>query len=135
MPNDNIIYLFVESNHIAEIYMGNPFLEFKVAENYAMIGKYWEILKGRIEKEYKNFIYAVAGIGAYEREPLPWTVLGEEKKIFYPINGPLTEDTVISISIALQMLNLTLIDRERKSNPNSRLSQYLLVGIVPRSIP
>jgi hypothetical protein len=121
IPNDNIIYRFVESNHITEIYMGNPFLEFKVAENYARIGKYWEILKGRIEKEYKNFIYAAAGLGAYEREPLPWAAPGEEKKIFYPINGQLTEETGMSISIALEMLNLTLIDRERKGNPNSEL--------------
>jgi hypothetical protein len=121
MPDDDSMYRFVEASHIAVIYMGPPFLKFKVAENYTRIEKYWEILNGKIEKEYKNFIYAAAGLGAYEREPLPWAASGEEKKIFYPRNGQLTEETSTSISIALQMLNLTLIDRERKSNPNSEL--------------
>jgi len=123
MPNDRETYRFLKSNHLAVIYMGKPFLEFKVVQDYERKDEYWKKLKDKIEKEYKNFIYASAGLGVYEREPLPWAEPGEEKKIFYPKNGQLTKETLMSIQIALQMLNLTLIDKERKNNPNSELSK------------
>jgi hypothetical protein len=121
MPKDQRMYRFDKSKHIAVIRMGKPFLEFKVEKNYDRINEYWKILKDKIEKEYKNFIYASAGLGIYERERLPWVEPGAETKIFYPTNGKLTNETMMSIRTALLMLNLTLIDKERKKNPSSEL--------------
>ena len=121
MPKDQRMSCFDESNHLAVIRMGKPFLEFKVEKNYDRINEYWKILKDKIEKEYKNFIYASAGLGIYERERLPWVEPGAETKIFYPTNNKLTNETMMSIQTALLMLNLTFIKKERKINPNSEL--------------
>lgn len=125
MPKDQKMYRFVKSDRIAVIHMGKPFLKFTTIDNYKRINSCWKILKDKIEKEYRNFIYASVGLGAYERDPLPWTKPRDEKKIFYPVNGRLTKETLMSIHIALQMLNLTIIDKERKNNPNSELAKAM----------
>lgn len=125
MPRDQKMYRFVESDHLAVIHMGKPFLKFTTLDNYKRIDDCWKVLKDKIEKEYRNFIYASVGLGAYERDPLSWAEPGQEKKIFYPINGQLTRETLMSISIALQMLNLTVIEKERKNDPNSELAKAM----------
>jgi hypothetical protein len=121
LPSNNQMYPYDSSNGIATIYMGNPFLELKVEKNYERDESSWVVLKGRIEKEYRNFLYASVGLGLYEREPHPWTKPGDEIKIFYPTSGKLTKESWISIQTALQMLDLTLIAKVRKSNSNSDL--------------
>jgi hypothetical protein len=88
-------------------------------KNYERDESSWIILKERIEKDYRNFLYASVGLGLYERTPLPWTQPGKEIRIFYPISGKLTRESCTSIQTALQMLDLTLIAKERRSNPNS----------------
>ena len=100
--------------------MGEPFLVFKVAENYERKVNDWKILKDKIEKDYNNFIYASVGLDCYERECPTWES-GRQEKIFYPENGQLTKKTLKTIQRALNMLNLTLIKKERKINPNSEL--------------
>jgi hypothetical protein len=131
MPRDRIMYRFEESKNLAVIHMGKPFLKFTTLDNYRRIDNNWTVLKDKIEKEYKNFFYASVGLGAFERDPLPWEVEGHERKIFYPTNGNLTSETRMSISIALQMLNLTIINEERRDNPDSALARAM--DIILRS--
>ena len=125
MPRDQRMWRFEESIKHAVIHMGKPFLKFTTLDNYKRIDDYWKVLKDKIEKEYRNFIYASVGLGAYERDPLPWAEPGHEKKIFYPINGQLTRETSMSIHIALQMLNKTIVEKERSKNPNSELAKAI----------
>ncbi|MBU4345203.1 MAG: hypothetical protein L6247_00135 [Desulfobacteraceae bacterium] len=125
MPKDQKMYRFVESNRHAEIHMGKPFLKFTTLDNYKRIDDHWKILKNKIEKEYRNFLYASVGLGTYERDPLPWAAIGEQEKIFYPKSGQLTKETLKSILIALQMLDLTIIEKERTRNPNSKLAKAM----------
>ena len=122
MPKGNSQRLnyFEASNELAVIHMGEPFLVFKVAENYERKVNDWKILKDKIEKDYNNFIYASVGLDCYERECPTWES-GRQEKIFYPENGQLTKKTLKTIQRALNMLNLTLIKKERKINPNSEL--------------
>ena len=120
-PTGDLPYQFVESSNLAKIYMGNPFLEFNIEENYKRIDKNWKILKRKIEKEYKNFVYASAGLGAYKREQLFGMEEETQNRIFFPKNGQLAEETLTSINIALQMLNLTVIKNEKERDPNSKL--------------
>ena len=121
LPSNNQMYRYDSSNGIAIIYMGNPFLALKVEKNYERDESSWFVLKERIDKEYRNFLYASVGLGRYERESLPWTQPGKETKIFYPKSGKLTKESISTIQTALQMLDLTLIAKERESNPDSAL--------------
>jgi len=125
MPKDQRMYRLVESNRHAVIHMGKPFLKFTTVDNYKRIDDCWKILRNKIEKEYRNFLYASVGLGTYEREPLPWEAPGKEEKIFYPTSGQLTNETLRSILIALQMLNLTIIKKERTKNANSELAKAM----------
>jgi len=107
-------------------------LVLKVEKDYERDESSWLALKEKIEKEYRNFLYASVGLGLYEREPLPWTQPGDEKKIFYPKSGTLTTESITSIQTALQVLDLTRIAKERKSNPDSALVKAM--DVIKREI-
>ena len=121
MPKDNRMYRFEGADSHAVIHMGKPFLEFTTVDNYKRIDGYWKILRDKIEKEYRNFLFAAVGLGAFARDPLPWETSGRERKIFYPTDGRLSLETWDSILIALQMLHHTVISREKANNPESEL--------------
>ena len=121
MPKDQKMYKFVESEKLAIIHMGRPFLKFTTIDNYTRIDKYWEKLRSKIKMEYENFIYASVGLGNYKRDPLPWQDPGGEEKIFYPTDGRLSEVTTRSIYIALRMFDLTAINNIRKKDENHEL--------------
>ncbi len=121
LPKDQRMYKFVESDNLAIIHMGKPFLKFTTIDNYIRIEKYWKKLRSKIKMEYQNFIYASVGLGKYERDPLPWKDPGEEEKIFFPTDGRLSEVTTRSIFIALRMLDLTVINNARKKDENHEL--------------
>lgn len=121
MPKDQRIWRFEKSDKHAVIHMGKPFLKFIIAENYKRIHGFWKILRDKIEKEYRNFLFAGIGLGSFERNSLPWEEPGKERKIFYPTDGKLTSETWDSILIALQMLHYTIIRREKAKNPKSEL--------------
>lgn len=125
-------YSFEKSSHLATIYMGEPFLVFNGTDNLDRTDAKWMMLKDRIEMDYWNFIYATAGLGFYKRsKSVP---LGTERKIFFPENGELTPATPKSIDIALQMLDLTLIEQERNNNPEGDVPKAMDTLLKFRSI-
>jgi len=114
------MYSFEQSDGLAIIHMGGPFLQFEGIENLDRTPSKWRILKDRIEMDYWNFIYATAGLGCYRRD------FPEKKaKIFFPKNGELTSKTLESVNIALEMLNLTRVKKERDKDPNSDLAKAM----------
>lgn len=121
MPRDQRMYRFEETDKHAVIHMGRPFLRFTTADNHQRIDDVWQILRDKIEKEYWNFLFASVGLETFTRDPLPWEVPGNEKKIFFPTDGSLTIEAWNSILIALQMLDHTTISREKAKNPQSEL--------------
>jgi len=84
MPKDQIMYKFVESDNIAVIHMGKPFLKFTTFDNYTRIEGCWQKLKSKIGMEYQNFLYASVGLGNYKRDPLLGKI-GEERKRFFSL--------------------------------------------------
>lgn len=120
MPSNHKMYSFDPIKKTATIYMGKPFLSFGAEEITRKISK-WNLLKKTVEREFRNYTYASVAIGSFERKKLPWSRLGEEKRIFYPTNGVLTSETMLTIKSALQMLELTIIANERKSNTKSEI--------------
>ena len=121
--NSDRMYSFEESSGIAIIHMGEPFLNFGGTDSLDRQDTRWMILKKQIEMDYSNFIYATAGLGYYKRSKRnqPET----EEKIFFPENGKLTSTTLHSISLSLQMLNLTLIEHERNKHPEGDVAKSM----------
>ena len=114
------MYGFDQSERIATIHMGEPFLQFEGVENLDRSPAKWKILKDRIAMDYWNFIYATAGLGSYRRD-FPRT----ETKIFFPKNGELTSNTLESVNIALEMLNRTRVQKERDKDPDSDVAKAM----------
>ena len=108
------MYGYDQSESLATIYMGEPFLRFEGIENLDRSPAKWRILKDRIEMDYWNFIYATAGLGCYRR-----TFPRNETKIFFPESGELTSNTLESVNIALGMLNRTHVQKKRDKDPDS----------------
>ena len=121
MPLDKKMYLFNEVKKTVTIYMGEPFLTFTNTDYIERVLEKWQVLKNNIEREFRNFNYASVGLGSFEREALPWSNPGEENRLFFPSNGSLTKETTSTIRIALQMFDETIIAKERKSNPKSKI--------------
>ena len=121
MPKNQRMYRYEETEKHAVIHMGKPFLKFTTADSHKRTDDIWKILRTKIEKEYWNFLFASVGLGTFTRDTLPWEPPGNEKKIFFPTNGRLTNETLASVLIALQMLGHTIIERERATDPDSEL--------------
>ncbi len=121
MPNNKKMYSISKDN-IATIYMNEPFLTFS-AKDTNRKETIWRKLKKRIEVEYRNFLYASVGLGRFYRDNLPWLPHNQSNRIFYPDNGKLTNETQTTIKTAIRMLELTIINREKNSNPHSDLVQ------------
>jgi len=131
-PESEPAYSFEKSSHLATIYMGDPFLVFNGTDNLDRTDAKWMILKDRIEMDYWNFIYATAGLGFYKRsKSVP---PGTEEKIFFPKNGGLMPTTSKTIDIALQILDLTLIEQERKNHPEGDVPKAMDTLLKFRSI-
>lgn len=133
LPNDGKMYRLEEAGKLATIYMGEPFLVLEGAESLDRKPQKWEMLKDRIRMDYWNFIYATAGLGYYQRrKPDP---PGPEAKLFFPANGELTDLTRKSVSVALDMLNRTLIKKERLKDPDGEIVKAMDTLLAFLKIP
>jgi hypothetical protein len=121
MPKNQRMYRYEKTEKHAVIHMGKPFLKFTTADSHKRTDDTWKILRSKIEKEYWNFLFSSVGLGTFTRETLPWEPPGSEKKIFYPTDGSLTKETLESVLIALQMLDHTIITREKARDTDSEL--------------
>jgi hypothetical protein len=112
-PGSKRPYAYNSSDGLASIFMGEPFLIFRGTESLKRDFETWEALKGKIEVAYLNFIFATTGIRHFLRS----SEARNEVKVFYNENGELEPRGLMFIHAALEMLNMSLIRKERKADP------------------
>lgn len=114
-PENNRMYQLLKEEKVADIYTGDPILEFTFDSFERDEDKYAKLEK-ILKREMENYHYSSIGLGSFKRTELPWGNGEEMDKVFYPVQGSIPEKTITSLKLGVNLFHL--LERESESLTN-----------------
>lgn len=112
---NNIMYQYFPEKKSADIYTGDPIIEFNFESIERDESKYKK-LEDILIREMENYHYSSVGLSYFQRTNLPGGNGEETNRVFFPLKGNIPEDTIKTLELSAELFSKLNDNKENLNN-------------------